>query len=194
MSHPVSSACPTRFVADNPSGNDCAGLITSLDYNLDSDGTCNLTMPRDIPAGTAGLSPLANYGGPTETHELLLSSNALNAADNAICLGPPLNRVDQRGFFRPAFGICDIGAYERQFSTIFLPVVVNHSNSTKAQAAALVHQAAPELLDFRLDKLETTEMKAQLDAGQPVQLPYLPNEDPGSEQNSAPISGGHTDT
>lgn len=172
------------IVADNSSGNDCAGLITSQDYNLDSDNTCNLMMPHDLPAGAANLGPLANNGGPTQTHSLLTGSDALNAGDNATCAAFPINKVDQRGFTRPAFVTCDIGAYERQFPTIFLPVILNQYDPAKAQATALIRQAAPDLLNFRLDKLDTVAMHAQLNAGLPIRLPYVPDNDPGNEQTS----------
>jgi hypothetical protein len=36
------------IVADNSMGN-CIGTITSSDYNLNSDDSCNLTQPRDFP-------------------------------------------------------------------------------------------------------------------------------------------------
>jgi hypothetical protein len=60
------------------------------------------------------LAPLANNGGPTPTHRLLLGSTAL---DKGLCWG-----TDQRGFRRPVniplvpnFGnACDIGAFEVQ--------------------------------------------------------------------------------
>ena len=60
------------------------------------------------------LLPLANNGGPTQTHALTLTvSPAIDAGDNAGC--PP---IDQRGFPRPRDGngdgnaVCDMGAYE----------------------------------------------------------------------------------
>ena len=36
------------IIADNPSGGDCLGSITSLGFNLDSDGTCGLGGPGDV--------------------------------------------------------------------------------------------------------------------------------------------------
>jgi len=95
------------IVADQLSGADCSGTITSNGYNLDSDGTCGLTEETDISAGFAKLGPLADNGGPTWTHELILGSQALDAADNAACPS-----VDQREVKRPQGAACDMGAYE----------------------------------------------------------------------------------
>ena len=61
------------------------------------------------------LSPLADNGGPTLTHELQLGSPAIDTGNPAGCLdaaGTALT-VDQRGLARPV-NACDIGAYEVQ--------------------------------------------------------------------------------
>ena len=60
----------------------------------------------DLPKFDPGLGPLADNGGPTQTHALLDDSPAINAGDAASC---PL--TDQRGQKR-SDGKCDIGAYE----------------------------------------------------------------------------------
>ena len=68
----------------------------------------------------AVLSPLANNGGPTQTHALPAGSPALDLAPNASCTAAPVNGVDQRGEPRNQNGKdgatnneCDAGAYER---------------------------------------------------------------------------------
>src|SRR5207248_3048941 len=59
------------------------------------------------------LLPLANNGGPTQTHALPASSPAVDAGDNSAC-----PQTDQRGLTRPFDGnfngiaICDGGAFE----------------------------------------------------------------------------------
>ena len=64
----------------------------------------------DIPL----LGPLANNGGPTQTHELLAGSPAINAGDPLFSASP---NFDQRGapFVRVVGFRVDIGAFERQF-------------------------------------------------------------------------------
>jgi CSLREA domain-containing protein len=55
------------------------------------------------------LGLLADNGGLTRTHALLLGSPAIDAASTPDC--PP---TDQRGVLRPQGSACDIGSYERE--------------------------------------------------------------------------------
>jgi CSLREA domain-containing protein len=55
------------------------------------------------------LGPLADNGGPTRTHALLLGSPAIDAASTPDC-----PTTDQRGVLRPQGAACDIGSYERE--------------------------------------------------------------------------------
>jgi CSLREA domain-containing protein len=55
------------------------------------------------------LGPLADNGGPTRTHALLLGSPAIDAASTPDC-----PTTDQRGVSRPQGAACDIGSYERK--------------------------------------------------------------------------------
>ncbi|MGW4537262.1 choice-of-anchor Q domain-containing protein [Streptomyces chartreusis] len=79
--------------------------IASLSNNLDSDGSCRLTAPGDLPSRTPRIGPLVDNGGPTDTVALLPGSPALDAADDCPA-------TDQRGVARPQGAACDIGAYE----------------------------------------------------------------------------------
>ena len=68
------------------------------------------TMDGNAPTPLADiLSPLADNGGPTQTHGLPVESPAINAGDNATC-----QSTDQRGEARlnNTSDQCDIGAFE----------------------------------------------------------------------------------
>lgn len=80
--------------------------------NLDSDGSCGLTLPQSKPHQNPLLGPLANNGGPTQTMALLSGSPAIGLGVSAICNATPLSGLDQRGDPRPA--ACDSGAFQTQ--------------------------------------------------------------------------------
>ena len=111
-----------NFVDLDGLGVDLAGAFISAGHNLIGDGTgaTGFTNGRSgDQVGTADspidplLAPLANNGGPTETHTLLAGSSAIDRGDN---VGAPA--TDQRGIARPRDGdgngslIVDIGAFE----------------------------------------------------------------------------------
>lgn len=102
------------IVANQTVGGDCFGTMTSSDNNLDSDNTCNLTGPNDIPGGDPDLGPLADNGGPTMTY--------MPATDSAVVDGGGFGcpATDQRGETRPSGSACDIGSVEVQQSTFVL--------------------------------------------------------------------------
>lgn len=100
---------------------DCAGTLTSGGFNLVGDkSNCMFKRTTGDRVGTPSnpispqLRPLANYGGPTQTHALMFNSPAIDHGNSTDCPD-----TDQRGFLRPADGdgdsrgICDIGAFER---------------------------------------------------------------------------------
>ncbi len=125
------------IIAGNGAGADVSGTFTSQGNNLigksggtngftngsNSDQVGSLASPLDPRLG-----PLANNGGPTQTHALLADSTAIDAGNNCVindsCI-PSLGlalATDQRGtgFNRSADGngdgaaTVDIGAYEVQ--------------------------------------------------------------------------------
>ena len=79
--------------------------ITSGGYNLLSDESCNLTATGDQQRIDPLIAPLADNGGPTQTHLPQSGSPAIDTGD-----GCPL--ADQRGVARPQGAACDIGAVE----------------------------------------------------------------------------------
>jgi hypothetical protein len=107
--------------ASGPTGGDCGGKVASLAYNI-LRTTTGCALSGDLTGNITGTDPmvaaLANNGGATSTHALLLGSPAVNAGAPAGCNDPAGTRLttDQRGFSRHAMGRCDIGSYERQTS------------------------------------------------------------------------------
>jgi uncharacterized repeat protein (TIGR01451 family) len=96
-------------------GNECyntGATYTSLGHNLEEGDSCNFDQASDQPNTDPLLGPLADNGGPTETHALLDNSPAIDAGENATCAAGPVEGVDQRGALRPQGTTCDIGAYE----------------------------------------------------------------------------------
>jgi hypothetical protein len=99
----------------NSAGGNCSlsAPLTGAGSNLQWPGTdCGPTIPSlDPQLDPAGLK---DNGGPTQTIALLPGSPAINAGDSFICLNPPVNGVDQRGYARPGEGSvdCSIGAFE----------------------------------------------------------------------------------
>lgn len=105
---------------DNSGGGpDCAGSVLSQGQFLlgNAAGCAYVAGTGDIVGQDAKLGPLADNGGPTQTHALLSGSPAIDAG-GADCVA-----TDQRGLPRKA---CDIGAYELAFCQ---KVVVNRVGS-----------------------------------------------------------------
>jgi hypothetical protein len=95
----------------NNSLSDCE-LLSGYNFygvNLDTDGSC--PGPGLLMTADPLLGPLADNGGPTQTHALSMGSPALDVA-TGVCPG-----ADQRGDSRPGGAACDLGAYE---SFVFL--------------------------------------------------------------------------
>lgn len=117
------------IIANSVNGNCYAyAPITSNGYNLLSDTSCSTDFNHlgDLTNTNPRLSPLANYGGATKTHGLLVGSPAINAGNFAISdgLGIHCMPTDQRGVTRPQFGRCDIGAFEGFLYPLYLPLIM----------------------------------------------------------------------
>jgi fibronectin-binding autotransporter adhesin len=107
----------SSIVAANsaPLGANCHGVTNPGGYNLTDDTSCGFTEPTgDLIVADAMLGPLADNGGPTETHALLPGSPAIDAGPPTSGWGsdcPPPDTA-QRGVARPQGAGCDIGAVE----------------------------------------------------------------------------------
>ena len=114
------------FISNSLIDGDCEGIpqgppeINSNGYNIESPGdTCGFDRGTDqvtVNPDDLKLEPLADNGGPTETHTLLPGSVAIDVIPEAECLdvdGKPLT-TDQRGVTRPQGAACDVGALEME--------------------------------------------------------------------------------
>jgi uncharacterized repeat protein (TIGR01451 family)/CSLREA domain-containing protein len=161
---------------------DCGGMLTSRGSNLiRSVAGCTISAGTgDIMGANPLLGPLADNGGSTPTHALLVGSPAIDVGSQAAC-----EIRDQRGVARPRDGdgvgppICDIGAYELGF------VVNNTADAPDANLAdglcktaagectlrAAVQQAnsAAFLLDtITFDVDEPLTLTIELDPSNPI--------------------------
>ncbi len=138
------------------SGSSCkTGVMLSQGHNLADDATCGLTATGDLANTSAGLQPLADNGGVTETRALLGDSPAVDAGDNTQC-----PNTDQRGGLRPAEGrltdaaaVCDIGAFE-----LFVPRADLHVNG-KGGPDKVPH-GSPATVSFQFMNNSTTASEA----------------------------------
>lgn len=100
-------------IADN-AGGDCSEAVTSLGYNLDSDGSCGLGATGDLSATAPDLGALALNGGQTPNFLPNASSPLVDAGNPAPADSGDASctATDQRGFFPPPGTVCDIGSTE----------------------------------------------------------------------------------
>ena len=94
--------------------------FVSKGYNLI--GTGNATGAFNQTGDQVGvtdpkLDPLADNGGPTQTHALLTGSPAINAIPQGTNGCGTTFTEDQRGVSRPQGSACDIGSFELEDST-----------------------------------------------------------------------------
>lgn len=83
------------------------GEFISGGFNLDSDGTCGLDQPSDLPGVDPLLGQLQDNGGSTDTYLPMTGSPAIDAGEASTA--PPR---DQRGVHRPQGPAADIGSVE----------------------------------------------------------------------------------
>jgi hypothetical protein len=99
----------------------CETAIDTLGHNLEDGFSCGLSAPAgDLIGVDPMLQPLGPAGRSTPTMALSLGSPAIDTGGSAGCLA-----TDQRGVGRPIDGdkdgsaVCDIGAFEFQFVSVF---------------------------------------------------------------------------
>jgi len=104
----------SNSVIANNSGGDCSMAMSSLGWNLDSDGSCGLTSTGDLPSSDPDLGSLALNGGATLNFLPNPTSPLIDAGNPAAPDGgtSSCTALDQRGLIIAANDICDIGAVE----------------------------------------------------------------------------------
>jgi hypothetical protein len=109
-------AMTSSIVALNSAGAGTSdvGNVVSVNGSHNVIMVTTATVPPDTLTGDPGIGPLADNGGPTQTHALLPDSIAIDTGNN-----PDALLTDQRGFARTAGAATDIGAYEVQSDIIF---------------------------------------------------------------------------
>jgi hypothetical protein len=98
----------------------------SFGFNHSDDASCGFTAGTDTEDGADPLlGALGDHGGPTPTRVPQEGSPLIDAIPVASCQddGAADITTDQRGFPRPAFAGCDIGAVEVQPDDPDVPVV-----------------------------------------------------------------------
>ena len=118
----------TNTIIANNGVENCNLALTATSYSLEDRNDCGFVGTGDQINTAPMLGPLQNNGGNTETHALLSTSLAIDAAEESSC-----PETDQRGVTRPFDGddngtaVCDVGFYEFQSSSeqyIFLPLLL----------------------------------------------------------------------
>ncbi|MEM7734735.1 MAG: right-handed parallel beta-helix repeat-containing protein [Deinococcota bacterium] len=141
------------------------GIIVANNFNVlgDSSNTTvqalNTFVPgaNDINATSDGTTPtaignilagLANNGGNTQTHALVVGSPAVDLAPAADCAAPPINSFDQRRTVRPQGPACDAGAFERATTTIINPNQDIQIRNGDSLAAETITSNGVEVLSY----------------------------------------------
>jgi hypothetical protein len=109
------------IIANSSSLSDCFNNATigTNTKNLVEDNTCSPAVHGDPKLG-----PLANNGGSTWTLALLAGSPAIDAGNDSVCTNSPVSGLDQRGVTRPQGAHCDIGSFELNVYSLFLPLIL----------------------------------------------------------------------
>lgn len=139
-------------------------LDSTSSYNLlgrgGSGGLADGTNGNIVLASNenAGLSPLGNFGGPTQTHVLLEGSPAIDAGNDDLAVDAEANplTVDQRGHLRPFDSpnvtsteyVSDIGAMEAGNPDDLYVTVSDDENDTIVDSSDLEDLSLREALAY----------------------------------------------
>lgn len=117
----------TNSIVANNLPTDLKGSFGTTAYNRIGDTSETLNGTGDLTGQIVLLGPLADNGGPTQTHEPLVGSPALNAIPAANC-----PQGDQRAEPRPQppGGNCDVGAVEVQSLRLLVDCLVGSDASS----------------------------------------------------------------
>jgi CSLREA domain-containing protein len=109
------------------------GILTAT-ATVVSDDTCHFEDPTNLQGVDPRIGPLADNGGPTDTHALFPDSPAIGR-------GGSCGTFDQRAFDR--VGSCDAGAYEYRAPMLTVVMqVVNDAGGTRTPSQFAVHVAS----------------------------------------------------
>ncbi|NEO84449.1 MAG: DUF4347 domain-containing protein [Spirulina sp. SIO3F2] len=143
------------IIANNvaTTGNDLSGAIASIQNSLigDATGATIGTNLNNLIGVDPMLLPLANNGGPTQTHALQVGSPAIDSGNNTFVTPA----TDQRGEARIQFGTVDIGAVESAIAPPTAVVSPLATSSTSEPTEPTLDTA--EIQRSALDTLEETE-------------------------------------
>ncbi len=129
------------IVAGN-TGGDCYGTdkVTSQGYNIESGTSCSFTDANDQQDTDPLLDPLADNGGPTQTHALQAGSPAVEAIPDGTNGCSAGVSTDQRGAVRADGSsrggtACEIGSYEYDSNQIPNAITLQSLNATATTPA-----------------------------------------------------------
>jgi predicted outer membrane repeat protein len=106
------------------------GAILLSGMNLSNEDSCGEDV---LAVEDLGLGPLADNGGPTKTHALLLGSPAIDGGRSCT------EATDQRHVARNQGSSCDVGAFEfTDFATVTVTIGPNIAVNAKTGAATVI--------------------------------------------------------
>jgi hypothetical protein len=179
------------IIANSAAGGNCGNFLpTSNGFNLSDDPTCNLDQAGDQNNTPDGLGPLANNGGPTQTHLPLPNSPVI---DEGSCAG----ETDQRGFPRLVGLACDIGAVEVQASELatMTPTPTRTATATASPTTTATSTATPtQTPTATMTASSTVTPTHTVTRTPPATVAALSSATPSGTPSASPTAGGGAPT